>query len=174
MKWEIRKLMECTEYITDGDHQPAPKSNTGVLFIKIKDIHGGNIDFNNALYVPDEYYSALPNDRKPQYGDTLYTVVGSYGISAFVRSETKFCFERNIALLHPNPKINPLFLYYAVNTPSFYYQATNGAIGTAQKLISLSRLKQYNEIIVRSKQIEVEKKSRDRLLPKLMSGELEV
>lgn len=32
----------------------------------------------------------------------------------------------------------------------------------------------YNEIIVRSKQIEVEKKSRDRLLPKLMSGELEV
>ena len=34
--------------------------------------------------------------------------------------------------------------------------------------------KLYNEIIVRSKQIEVEKKSRDRLLPKLMSGELEV
>ena len=36
MKWEKKKLCECTEYITDGDHQPAPKADKGVHFIKIK------------------------------------------------------------------------------------------------------------------------------------------
>ena len=38
MTWEKVKLGEITKYITDGDHQPAPKSDSGVLFVKIKDI----------------------------------------------------------------------------------------------------------------------------------------
>ena len=36
MKWEKVKLSEVTEYITDGDHQPAPKSDSGVLFVRSK------------------------------------------------------------------------------------------------------------------------------------------
>lgn len=49
MKWEKVKLSEVTEYITDGDHQPAPKSDSGVLFVKIKDIQDNRLTFDNAL-----------------------------------------------------------------------------------------------------------------------------
>ena len=140
MKWEKVKLSEVTEYITDGDHQPAPKSDSGVLFVKIKDIQDNRLTFDNALFVPQEYYNRLPKNRKAEYGDTLYTVVGSYGIPAFVNHNIPFCFERNIALLHPNNRVIPKYLYYAVNNPIFYGNANNIANGSAQKLIPLSKL----------------------------------
>lgn len=140
MSWEKVKLSEITEYITDGDHQPAPKSDSGVLFIKIKDIQNNQVSFDNALFVPQEYYDRLPVNRKAVSGDTLYTVVGSYGIPAFVKHNTPFCFERNIALLHPNSMIIPKYLYYAVKNPVFYEYAHNIANGSAQKLIPLSKL----------------------------------
>ena len=140
MKWEKVKLSEVTEYITDGDHQPAPKSDSGVLFVKIKDIQDNRLTFDNALFVQQEYYNRLPKNRKAEYGDTLYTVVGSYGIPAFVNHNIPFCFERNIALLHPNNRVIPKYLYYAVNNPIFYGNANNIANGSAQKLIPLSKL----------------------------------
>lgn len=140
MKWEKVKLSEVTEYITDGDHQPAPKSDSGVLFVKIKDIQDNRLTFDNALFVPQEYYNRLRKNRKAEYGDTLYTVVGSYGIPAFVNHNIPFCFERNIALLHPNNRVIPKYLYYAVNNRIFYGNANNIANGSAQKLIPLSKL----------------------------------
>lgn len=140
MKWEKVKLSEVTEYITDGDHQPAPKSDSGVLFVKIKDIQDNRLTFDNVLFVPQEYYNQLPKNRKAVYGDTLYTVVGSYGIPAFVNHNIPFCFERNIALLHPNNRVIPKYLYYAVKNPIFYGNANNIANGSAQKLIPLSKL----------------------------------
>ena len=140
MKWEKLKLSEVTEYITDGDHQPAPKSNSGIKFIKIKDITNNIISFDNSLFVPTEYYEKLPDNRKPRLNDTLLTVVGSYGIPAFVNTSEPFCFERNISLLHPNGRINPLFLYYSIKNPLFYQNLDNVANGSAQKLIPLSKL----------------------------------
>ena len=134
-------MSDCTAYITDGDHQPAPKSESGIKFIKIKDLQNGRISFNANLFVSIEYYDNLPSERKPQYNDTLYSVVGSYGQAAFVNTCEPFCFERNIALLHPGENIVPKFLFYAISSTDFFSQASNAAIGAAQKLISLSRLK---------------------------------
>lgn len=141
MKWEKKKLCECTEYITDGDHQPAPKADKGVHFIKIKDIVNNQVSFDAQVYVPREYYDNLPMERKPQKEDVLYTVVGSFGIPSYVQTDELFCFERNIALLHPNKDIEPRFLYYSLKNPAFYKGVEIVANGSAQKLIPLSKLK---------------------------------
>ena len=141
MKWKKKKLCECTEYITDGDHQPAPKADKGVHFIKIKDIVNNQVSFDAQVYVPQEYYDNLPMERKPQKEDVLYTVVGSFGIPSYVQTDELFCFERNIALLHPNKDIEPRFLYYSLKNPAFYKGVEIVANGSAQKLIPLSKLK---------------------------------
>ena len=142
MSWEKIRLKDCCVSIADGDHQPAPKSEQGIKFIKIKDIRNNTISFSEALFVPVEYYRKLQSDRKPQRNDVLYSVVGSFGVSAFVNTDDSFCFERNIALLRSKNNVIPKFLYYAVSAPDFYNQANNAAIGAAQKLISLTRLKE--------------------------------
>ena len=93
------------------------------------------------MYVPQEYYDNLPMERKPQKEDVLYTVVGSFGIPSYVQTDELFCFERNIALLHPNKDIEPRFLYYSLKNPAFYKGVEIVANGSAQKLIPLSKLK---------------------------------
>ena len=147
MKWEKKKLCECTEYITDGDHQPAPKADKGVHFIKIKDIVNNQVSFDAQVYVPQEYYDNLPMERKPQKEDVLYTVVGSFGIPSYVQTDELFCFERNIALLHPNKDIEPRFLYYSLKNPAFYKGVEIVANGSAQKLIPLSKLKDLKILV---------------------------
>ena len=147
MKWEKKKLCECTEYITDGDHQPAPKADKGVHFIKIKDIVNNQVSFDAQVYVPQEYYDNLPMERKPQKEDVLYTVVGSFGIPSYVQTDELFCFERNIALLHPNKDIEPRFLYYSLKNPAFYKGVEIVAYGSAQKLIPLSKLKDLKILV---------------------------
>ena len=147
MKWKKKKLCECTEYITDGDHQPAPKADKGVHFIKIKDIVNNQVSFDAQVYVPQEYYDNLPMERKPQKEDVLYTVVGSFGIPSYVQTDELFCFERNIALLHPNKDIEPRFLYYSLKNPAFYKGVEIVANGSAQKLIPLSKLKDLKILV---------------------------
>lgn len=147
MKWKKKKLCECTEYITDGDHQPAPKVDKGVHFIKIKDIVNNQVSFDAQVYVPQEYYDNLPMERKPQKEDVLYTVVGSFGIPSYVQTDELFCFERNIALLHPNKDIEPRFLYYSLKNPAFYKGVEIVANGSAQKLIPLSKLKDLKILV---------------------------
>lgn len=140
VQWKT--LSEVCESIADGDHMPPPKSEFGVPFITISNITSQQkIDFNNTMYVPEDYYNFLPSKRKPQSGDILYTVVGSYGIPVCVEDEKKFVFQRHIAILRPDQKfIKSKYLYHTMQTTFFRNQADKAAKGAAQKTISLSSL----------------------------------
>ena len=49
----------------------------------ISNISQGNLSFINTRNVSQEYYDNLQEARKPQSGDILFTVTGSYGIVIF-------------------------------------------------------------------------------------------
>ncbi|MFN6463724.1 MAG: restriction endonuclease subunit S [Nostoc sp. DedVER02] len=53
-RWEWVSLSEITTDITDGDHQPPPKSQSGIPFITISNIDKQNrkVDFSNTFKVP--------------------------------------------------------------------------------------------------------------------------
>ena len=58
------KLSECCKSISDGDHLPPPKSQSGVPFITISNIDGDNqINFNGTMFVPDSYYDSLSEEK---------------------------------------------------------------------------------------------------------------
>ena len=90
--WEWVRLSSLFKVITDGDHQPPPKSEDGVSFLTIGNITTGRLDFSNCRFVAKEYLESLATYRKPVYGDILYTVVGAtYGRPAYVDSRRQFC-----------------------------------------------------------------------------------
>ncbi len=104
--WPMVKLCDVTESISDGDHMPPPKSESGVPFVTISNIDERNrIDFTKTFFVSEEYYANLKTQRKPQKGDILYTVTGSYGIPVLIESDIRFCFQRHIGLIRPSAKI---------------------------------------------------------------------
>ncbi len=138
----IVSLAECCESIADGDHQPPPKSDSGIPFITISNITGEkHIDFTDTMFVPQEYYDRLDPKRRPQKDDILYTVVGSFGTPVHLTDDIKFVFQRHIAILRPKKStVMPRYLYHAMQTSPFYKQADINARGAAQRTISLSSL----------------------------------
>ena len=128
-------------HVTDGDHMPPPKAASGVPFIMISNIDGNQIDFSETAFVGRDYYENIDSKRRPQVGDVLYSVTGSFGIPVLVDFEKEFCFQRHIALLRPNDSILSRYLYYAMQVPNVYAQASKGATGTAQKTVGLTVLR---------------------------------
>lgn len=138
---EYVAIESVTQHVTDGDHMPPPKADNGIPFIMISNIKGNAISWGNTAFVGRDYYDSIEPKRKPQNGDVLYTVTGSYGIPVLVDFNKEFCFQRHIALLRPNDAIEQKYLYYSLMEPSVYAQATNGATGTAQKTVGLGILR---------------------------------
>lgn len=153
------------QHVTDGDHMPPPKTKSGVPFIMISNIDNRVINWTNTAYVGQDYYNHIDNKRRPYKGDVLYTVTGSYGIPVLIDFEKQFCFQRHIALLRPNERINQKFLYYVMQEPGVYAQATKGATGTAQKTVGLAVLRRMEIPYIESinAQLEIVKKIERRM-----------
>ena len=114
------KVNDVCKHVTDGDHMPPPKAETGIPFIMISNIDKNVINWNGTAFVNREYYENINDKRRPQKGDVLYTVTGSFGIPVLVDFEREFCFQRHIALLRPNNRIIQRYLYYVMQEPEVY------------------------------------------------------
>ena len=138
--WEVRTLDSVCSSIFDGDHMPPPKAESGIPFLVISNVNTGHLTFENTRFVPQEYYDTLSDTRKPQLGDVLYTLVGSFGIPVVVNSKRPFCFQSHMALLRPID-VSPQFLWYILQTPEMYDKASSIATGTAQLTVPIKGLR---------------------------------
>ena len=139
---KCRKLMDCCEVITDGDHLPPPKSTEGIPFITISNITGQNkISFEDTMFVPKSYYDKLSETKKARKGDILYSVVGSFGKPVYVDFEMPMVFQRHIAILRPKSDVNGKYLYYIMLNPQFYRMVDKLAIGCSQRTVTLDTLR---------------------------------
>ena len=147
--WEVKKLGEVCDTITDGDHMPPPKSENGIPFITISDINKDTreLDFSKTFHVPQDYFDELKEERKAKKNDILYTVTGSYGIPVIVRTDKPFCFQRHIALIRPTQeRLLTIFLCWWALCPSVKWMADRVATGIAQKTVGLNSLRQFDII----------------------------
>ena len=138
--WERKTLGEVCNSIFDGDHMPPPKSESGIPFLVISNVNDGYLSFENTRFVPQEYYDAITDTRKPEKGDVLYTLVGSFGIPVVVDTNAPFCFQRHMALLKPK-SINTYFLWYLLQSQEMNQKASSIAKGVAQLTVPIKGLR---------------------------------
>lgn len=142
--WEWTRLCALFKVITDGDHQPPPKTDKGVAFLTIGNVTTGRLDFTGCRLVPEAYFKSLASYRAPAKGDILYTVVGAtYGRPALVETDRAFCVQRHIAILKPVEAMSLRFLLTLLASPLIYDQATRSTTGTAQPTIALRLLRNF-------------------------------
>ena len=139
--WVITSLQSVCTSITDGDHLPPPKTESGIPFLVIGNVRSQTINFAESRFVSPEYYESLDPIRRPRSGDLLYTLVGSYGIPIVVRDEQPFCVQRHIGILRPSELINVGFLARVMESRLVFEQVTACATGIAQKTVPLSGLR---------------------------------
>jgi len=130
--------------IGDGTHLPPPFTKTGIPFLLVSHITGGEVDWNTEKFVSEESYRELTKTWRPQMGDLLYSLVGSFGIPAKVETEERFTFQRHIGLIRANPdELLVDYLYWYLRSPAGYRQAMWRAEGLAQKTITLGALRAF-------------------------------
>lgn len=139
--WSEKTLESVCKSIFDGDHMPPPKAASGIHFLVISNVNTGFLSFDDTRFVPKEYYDSLSDTRKPERGDVLYTLVGSFGIPVIVNTDTPFCFQRHMALLKPS-SINTTFLWYLLQSQEMYQKAAAMAKGVAQLTVPIKGLRQ--------------------------------
>ena len=139
--WAWTSLQSICLSISDGDHQAPPKSETGVPFLVIGDVRTKEINYDAERRVPQNYFDGLDPIRKPQSGDLLYTLVGSFGIPVPVRSDEPFCIQRHIGILRPAKQIDLQALAFFLESEFAFRQAEAAATGIAQKTVSLAGLR---------------------------------
>jgi type I restriction enzyme S subunit len=145
--WAITNLQSICNSITDGDHLPPPKAESGIPFLVIGNVRSQRIKFAESRFVPSEYYEALNPIRRPRIGDLLYTLVGSFGIPVIVRDDQPFCVQRHIGIMRPSKFISVSFLSRVMESRFIFDQASACATGIAQKTVPLSGLRNISILL---------------------------
>ena len=139
--WEWVRLKTISRSITDGDHMPPPKADSGIPFLVISNVIKGYIDFSNTRFVPKSYYDNITADRKAENGDVLFTVTGSYGKAVLINTDRTFCFQRHIALV--KPLTFSAFIEMMLNSPYVKTECDDKATGMAQKTVGIDTLRSF-------------------------------
>jgi type I restriction enzyme, S subunit len=144
--WEVGSLGEISTRITDGTHQAVKTSDNGTIpFLYVSTVRDQEINWGIAGKITEDEYSKASQGRQPNLGDILYTAVGSYGYAAIVDTDSKFCFQRHIALIQLNQElVSPKFIENFLVSDTAKRQADRLVVGNAQLTLTLGELKKFN------------------------------
>ncbi len=195
--WEVATLESVCDRITDGAHKSPLKAEVGKPMASVKDMHNWGIDLSKCRRISEEDYADLVrNNCKPLPGDVLIAKDGSYLKHSFVmEKEVDLVLLSSIAILRPNNEIAPNLLALTLQHPDNVARMKGFVSGVAIPRIILKDFRKF-KIILPPAHIQkswsliadpmmtlcrrlVDKNAnlraqRDLLLPKLVSGEIDV
>ncbi len=194
--WEVKRLGEMCSKITDGEHNTVIDDPNGDCYLlSCKNIKNNSIIFNETdRRIDRDTYNKIHQRTNLQKGDVLMSSVGTIGETCILLQDlNNIEFQRSVAILKPNNNISSYYLYHFINTNKSYIK-TKGH-GAVQKCVFISDIecivitKPNKKIInkfdlhqepimkmVSESQLEISRLTslRDRLLPLLMNGQVEV
>ena len=146
--YETNKLKELSLKISDGVHAKPDYTDSGRPFLSVVNINRKKIDFSDCKYVSEEAYQKMIKSTHPERGDILYTKVGAtYGIPAYVDTDTEFCLYVSVCLIKPNhEKINSRFLATQMDTPFVKHQADKRIKGIGVPDLHLNQIGDFDII----------------------------
>lgn len=132
--WKWVRLGDLLTKLTDGAHHTPKYTITGIPFISVKDISGGEINFANTKFISQEEHDSLYKRCNPEQDDILLTKVGTTGIPVIVDTNNQFSLFVSVALLKFNTDLLfNKYLKYAIQSPLVQTQARENTRGVGNK-----------------------------------------
>jgi len=196
-EFEVLPLENVCKRITDGAHKSPTTTDQGKPMASVKDMHDWGFNLAGCRKIAEEDFDELVrNDCKPLVGDVLIAKDGSYLKHTFVaEKEVDLVILSSIAILRPNTNIRPNLLAIALRHPDVVARMKGVVSGVAIPRIVLKDFRKF-KLVVPPKRLQemwseiadpimtlcrrlVDKNAnlraqRDLLLPKLISGEIDV
>lgn len=148
--YDIKKLIDVCELITDGTHQtPIYTDDTvnGVKFLSAKDVVSGAVNWDNIKYIPFSLHETLYARLAPRRNDLLLCKNGTTGIAAIVETDDVFDIYVSLALLRLKEGFLPKYVRYAINNPSTKQQFDESQKGVGVPNLHLGEIKKTRIII---------------------------
>ena len=138
--WEVKKLGEVADKITDGTHDTPKPVEDGVPFLTAIHVKDGSIDYENCYYLEQDVHNNIHKRCNPEKGDLLIVNIGA-GTATCALNIMNYEFSlKNVALVKPNKSIiDGRFLAQVQrkNSTKICNQLTSGG---AQPFLSLKEI----------------------------------
>ena len=197
--WKVERLGNLAE-IKSGKRLPQGYDfsdyPTSHPYIRARDIKHGNIDSNDFAYISDDVYQKLKRYIVDE-NDILLTIVANIGDVGYVNKSLQgFNLTENaVRLTNYSERIEPRYLCYYLTQPATKIYMEGLAVGAAQAKLGIYKIETIKVLLPNiniqkvfsrritlihtkidnlNKQITNLTQQRDLLLPRLMSGKLEV
>ena len=192
--WQILRMSDLC-YVTDGTHDtPKPVNDGGVPLVTGKCIKNGFIDFNEPYNISYQDHESISKRSGLQTGDILFSNIGTVGTTCLVNYDREFSVKNVIIFKPDNIKVSN-YLYSWLNSDSIQAIFATQTNGASQQFVGLNFMRRFKILVpnanvldlysdrIKPIRTEIVKlhdinenliKQRDMLLPRLMSGKLEV
>jgi len=194
--WEVKKLEQVCTTVTDGSHWSPKSVDKGLPMASVKDMHNWGFNASKCRIVSKEDYDKLvSNDCRPLKNDILVAKDGSYLKHIFVvEKDMNLVVLSSIAIIRPS-NICSHFLTMYLKDSSVIARMKGYVSGVAIPRIVLKDFKKF-KVLVPTQELQDKwynlvipivhecwrlidkntnlRETRDLLLPKLISGELDV
>lgn len=190
------EMMKNIISVKDGTHDsPKPKDN-GYPLVTSKHIKNGEIELTTPNLISQEDFDKVNQRSKVEQYDILIGMIGTIGDLYLVADKKIDYAIKNVGLFKTSEiEILSEYIYYWLDTSYMRNYIVSRLAGTTQKYISLTELRNVpvvlptDEIIAQFRKVvgnilsiknlnfnntKELQKTRDTLLPKLLSGELDV
>ena len=191
--WEIKRMNEFC-YVTDGTHDTPKPVDVGVPLVTGRCISSGFVDFVAAYNISEADHEGIKKRCGLKSGDILFSNIGTVGNCCIVDYDREFS-VKNLIIFKPETMRDTAYLYYWMTSSTMqeiFCAQTNGA---SQQFVGPAFMRRYKLLvpkddilkafagkvlpIVEQKRLLYQKNlnlaaQRDMLLPRLMSGKLEV
>ena len=144
--WEVKKLGEVCEKITDGTHNSPINTERGdFMYITAKNIKKDGIILDNITYVSADVHKSIYERCNPQYGDVLYIKDGiTTGIATINTLREEFSLLSSVALLKPKGCMINYYLKAVLNMPSQYASIRKKMGGAAITRLTIAKINEIN------------------------------
>ncbi|MBB5219034.1 restriction endonuclease subunit S [Treponema rectale] len=191
--WKVERLSNYCK-ITDGTHDTPLQVEEGIPLVTGKAVKKGEIDFSIPYNISIEDHEKIKKRSGLKTGDILFSNIGTVGNSCLVEYDREFS-VKNMIIFKPETIEKSMYLYYLITSDSCQQLFSAQTNGSTQQFLGLDFMRNFkilvpeNSIIsefgkkqeviyakIRNlrKQITILTQQRNLLLPRLMSGKLEV
>lgn len=192
-EWEVRRLGEFC-HVTDGTHDTPKQVDVGIPLVTGKHINNGFIDFKSTYLISEADHIKISKRSGLESGDILLSNIGTVGSTCIVNYDREFS-VKNVIILKPKSEVKTAYLYYLMTSQAIQDILSVQTNGASQQFVGLTFMRRFKILIpserilnrfaeqitpiLTEKQTVYAKsqnlaRQRDLLLPRLMSGKMEV
>lgn len=200
--WEVKRLEDFGISLDSGSRPSGgidDSLNEGIPSLGAEAVKGlAEFDYSSIKYIPYEYYSKMRHGKFDGNAILIYKDGAYIGKTTFFRNGfpfERFAANEHIFLMQANNHVYQNYLYFTLHQKEYFYLMQNLNRNSAQPGLAQPDIKRikisvpleevveqfnkviepiFDEVFQLAKSNKVLAQQRDMLLPRLMSGKLEV